>query len=253
MKLLIVRIIKTGIVLVFLASVMVLPGCDDTVITTTPKINPSITELSLLELWDIIVESTDIQESSAQMDMFDLRCDDEGKMDYLYYTFGGRNNEGRPCIYFAQFDHENRIDILTYEVDYFAIKRHPVKVFEEIDKFGLDSIKPGDEGMTVHISFMSGDVGYGNDYLNIFHLENGRLTPLDEIIFHSRVSWCTISVYHLVPNDIVVAENGSTVAQATTAVAPVPPGERTSQTWFLSEDINLAETVQYLEKSSIIE
>jgi hypothetical protein len=51
-----------------------------------------------------------------------------------------------------------------------------------------------------------------------------------------------------VPNDYTIIEDGQTSTKViTTAQAPVPPGERTSQKWFLSEDIELAETVTYLE------
>jgi hypothetical protein len=248
MKRLIMHIIKTGIVLAVLTSIMFFPGCDDAVTSTTPEFDPDMNELSLLELWEMVADSTDIEEPSAQMGMFDLRCDGEGNMNYLYFTFGGRNSQGKPCIHFAQFDHMNKIDILTYETDSFAVTRHPALVFEEIDRFGLDTLDPGSEGLKVLISFTGGDVGYSNNYLDIFHLENGKLTPLDEIIFHSEVHWCTIAIYQLVPNDYTIIEDGQTSTKViTTAQAPVPPGERTSQKWFLSEDIELAETVTYLE------
>lgn len=219
-------LIRTGFLLLLVASVPFFPGCGDAVITTTSEFDPNMNELSLLELWDMIANSTDIQEQTAEMGTFHMDCNDNCSMDHLYFTFGGRNSEGRPCIYFADFNHESKIDIRSYEVDSFPVKRHPALVFEEIDKLGLDSLNPSDEGMTIHISFMSGDVGYGNDYLNIFHLENGALMPLDEIIYHSQVPWCTISVYHLVPND-------------------------RTETWFLSEDISLAETVIYSVESPV--
>jgi hypothetical protein len=253
MKKLLVNLVKIGVLLLLIATVMLFLSCDDAVITTTPGFDTDMKELSLLELWEMIADSTDIQERTAELGTFHMNYNNEGKMDHLYFDFGGRNREGRPCLYFADFNHESKIDIRAYEVDSFPVKRHPALVFEEIDKLCLDMLKPGSEGMTVHISFTSGDVGYRNNYLDILHLENGVLVPLNEIIFHSQVPWCTISVYHLVPNDRVVTESGSTIAQATTALTPVPPGERTSQTWFLSEDVNMADTVNYLEQNPVNE
>ncbi|MBN2074272.1 MAG: hypothetical protein JW762_01850 [Dehalococcoidales bacterium] len=251
MKKLLVNLMKIGVLLLLIATVTLFSSCDDTVITTTPEFDPDMNELSLLELWGMIADSTDIQEHTTEMSTFQMSCDAEGRLDRLSFDFGGTNNEGRPCIYFADFNYESKIDIRAYEVDSFPVKRHPALVLEEIDKIGLDVLKPSSEAMTIHISFTSGDVGYRNDNLDIFHLENGVLVPLDEIIFHNQASWCTISVYHLVPNDSVVDENGQTTT--TTAPAPVPPGERTSQTWFLSEDINMADTVTYLGKTSFAE
>jgi hypothetical protein len=250
MKNLLGNLMRNGLFLLLIASVVLFPGCDDAVITTTPEFNPDIKELSLLELWDMVADSTDIQEQTAELSTLHMNCDDESRLDHLYFTFGGRNSEGRPCIYFADFNHGSKIDIRAYEVDSFAVKRHPALIFEEIDRIGFDSLTPGDEGLTIHISFLSGDVGYRNDNLDIFHLENGTLAPLNELIFHSNVSWCTISVYQLVPNDSVVTEDGQATAQATTAAAPIQPGERTNQTWFLTEDINMADTVTYLGEYS---
>ncbi len=227
MKHLIVHLIKTGMVLVFLASIMFLPGCDDTKITTTPEINPSIIELSLLDLWDMITDSTDIQEPSAQMDMFNLRCNKDGHLEHLYFTFYGRNSQGIPYAYIADLGGANRIYIRANEVDNDVVKRHPAEVFGKIDKRGLDSLETGDEGLSLMISFVWGDVGYGST--GVYQLENGELKQIEEVIFHSNIQWCTIEVFHLVPNDSVVTQNGRTTAQATTASAPVSPGTSSSQ------------------------
>ncbi|OGN87227.1 MAG: hypothetical protein A2158_02530 [Chloroflexi bacterium RBG_13_46_14] len=252
MKQLTVHVIKTGMVLVFLASIMFLPGCDDTKITTTPEINPSIIELSLLDLWDAITDSTDIQEPSAQMDMFNLRCDKDGRLEHLYFTFYGRNSKGILYAYIADLGGKNRIHIRANEADNIVVKRHPAEVFREIDKLGLDSLETGDEGLSVMISFVWGDVGYGST--GVYQLENGKLKPIEEVIFHSKLQWCTIEVFHLVPNDSVVTENGRTTTQATTASAPISRGTSSSQIWLLSDDINrLAETVIYPGESPVNE
>lgn len=58
--------------------------------------------------------------------------------------------------------------------------------------------------------------------------------------------WCTIGIFKLSPLETIITEDGRTIAQATTVAGPTPPEERTSQIWFLSEDINKAETVEYL-------
>jgi len=240
--------------LVLIGAIALIPGCSGTGIKTTRELPQSLDELSLTEMWNAVADVTDVQESMAELGSFNLRADEDGGIDSLYFDFRGRNKEGRPYIYFAEMGGEGKIDIRENESkNSVSLSAHPMTVFAEIDKVGLDSLEPGEAGFAMEISFQEGDVGYSYDYSDIYHLEDGALRQLEEIIFHSETPWCTIGVYKLSPLETTTTEDGQTVAQATTVAGPVPPGERTSQIWFLSDGIKKAEVVEYLEADEEIE
>jgi len=230
--------------LIAILMIAVLPGCAK----EKPVIAQELNELSLVQMWNMVAEATGIQKDSAELESLMLHTDEDGKALSLSFIFHGRNQKGNPQVYFVGKNSRGELDWHAYESKSVPITRHPLKVFTEIDSLGLSSLKPGDAGLSLQVDFMSGDVGYSYEYSDIFYLEDGILKPLDKIIFHSRTPWCTIGVFQLSPPDTIVTEDGRTVVQAATVAGPVPPGERTSQIWFLTEDINKAETVEYLEK-----
>jgi hypothetical protein len=239
--------IVTVLCLIALILITVMPGCSGRKITTTGELPQSLDKLYLTEMWSEVAEAADIQEPGAQLGDFRLRADENGGIDLLSFNFLGRNKEGVPCIYFADMGQKGKIDIREYEGEPESFSAHPMPVFAEIDKLGVASLEPGESGLSMEICIQGGDVGYSYDYSDIYHLEDGGLRQLEEIVFHSETPWCTIGVYKLSPLEMITTEDGQTVTQATTVAAPPPPGKRTSQIWFLSEGINRAEKVKYLE------
>jgi len=240
----------TILCLIALILVTVMPGCSGTKITVTRELPRELDKLSLVEMWNVVAEAADIQERSAELGSFHLRADEDGSVSSMYFDFQGRNEEGRPCIYFAEMGRNGKIDIREYETNSVSPSTHPSTVFSEIDKLGLASLGSGEAGLSLQIGFQWGNLGYSCDYVDIYHLEAGELLPLQEIVFHIRDPLCIISVFKLYP---VAVEEGSMASSVKTDSGPVLPGERTSQTWFLSGDINKAEVVEYLESSGEVE
>jgi len=230
-------------ILCLIVLIVVMPGCSGTKVKVTRELPRELDKLSLTEMWDVVADTADIQERSAELGSFQLRADKNGGVDSLYFDFRGRNKEGVPCIYFAEMGQEGKIDIRENEANPVSFSAHPMTVFTEIDKLGLASLERGEAGLSLQIGFQWGDIGYSYDHVDLYHLDSGELLPLQEIVFHSRDPWCTISVFKLYPVD---TEEGSMASSVTT-------GESTSQTWFLSEDLNRAETVEYLETGGEIE
>jgi hypothetical protein len=204
-------------------------------------------ELSLVKMWEAVSIAIGVQNGSQELESFRLYTNRDDKIDSLSFVFHGNNAGGRPEVYFVSKNSRGEIGWYSNESKFVSPTLKPTRVFTEIDSLGLSSLELGDAGLLMQVDFKSGDVGYNNKYGNIYRIEGGKLRQLKEIVFHSRYPWCTISVYKLFPNETVITDDGQTTAQTTTVRIPVPPEERTSQTWFLSEDINKAETVEYLE------
>ncbi len=243
-------------ILCLVALIAIITGCSDTNITTTGELPQSLDELSLTKMWNEVAEAADIQEPTAELGSFNLRTDEDGGIDSLYFDFRGRNEEGRPCIYFAEMGREGKIDIRGNESNSVSLSAHPMAVFTEIDKLGLASLERGEAGLFMQISFQGGDVGYRHAYTDIYQLKGGELLPLKQVIFHTDVFWCTITIFQNAKHEGNEAEMTATVTvnpEATTDDIVVPLAERTSQIWFLSGDINRVEVVEYLETDKEIE
>ncbi len=223
-----------GLCLVVIITAALITGCSGRKIMTTGELPQSLDELSLTEMWSVVADKADIQDDSAQFDTFHLNAGPDGKINTLQFAFHGRNEKEIPCFYLAEMGREGKIDIREYEGEPFLLFAHPTDVFTEVDKLGLASLEPGEAGFSMAIGSHSGNMSCSYEQHDIYHLEDGELLPLKEI--HSTAPGCFISVAKLYP---VEEEEGSTVSSITAGRSP--------QVWFLSEDINRADIVEYLE------
>ncbi len=237
------KVLMIALCLITLFSIALVQGC-----TKEKVIIPQgLDELSLSQVWEKVSATIDVQKGGEELESLRLHANQDRQVDSLSFTFHGFNQKGRPEIYFVSMNSRGEMDWYSYESNQVNPTLHPLKVFEEIDKLRLASLESGDAGLAMNIGFQSGDVGYRYAYSDIYHLEGGVLRQLDEIVFHSRTPWCTIGIFKLSSPETIVTGDGRTVTQATTVAGPVPPSKRTSQIWFLSEDINKAEIVEYLD------
>ncbi len=240
------KVVSITLCLTSMLALFVLPGCTK----EKPIIPQTLNELSLTDMWSEVAEAADIQEPTAELETLYLRADENGSLESLYFQFRGRNMAGIPCIYFAEMGRGGRIDIRELESNSVSLSAHPMAAFTEVDKIGLASLEPWAAGLSMRISYQGGDVGYRHAYTNIYHLKDGELLPLKQVIFHTNVYWCTISIFQdakYETNDAGRTLKVRVNPEATSDYIVIPLEERTSQKWFLSEDLDRAETVEYLE------
>ncbi|MBN1188943.1 MAG: hypothetical protein JXA46_04260 [Dehalococcoidales bacterium] len=220
-----------------------LTGCSDEKIQSTRQVPHHLNALTLTDLWDAVVSATDIQDATAELSRFNLRADAGGNIQSIYFTFSGINRGGKPCLYFANLGSNDRIDIIQYETDSLSHvrDRHPMEIFEEIDRISLDSVKRGSEGLTIRIHSTWGDIGFSSKYGDIYEVDNGYLRPLRELHYHTNSPVCQIVFFEM--TEAAVSGQQTSVVYVT---GPVPVTSRNSQTWFLSEDVNRANSMEYL-------
>jgi len=236
-----------GLCLMVIIAAVLMSGCSGTKIITTGELPQSLDELSLTGMWSAVAEAAGIQEPTAELETLYLRADENGSLDSLYCHFLG----------FAEMGQEGKIDIRELESkNSVSLSAHPMAAFTEIDKLGLASLECGEAGLFMQIDFQGGDVGYRHAYTDIYHLKDGELLPLKQVIFHTDVFFCTISIFQNAKHEGNEAGKTATVRVDPEAAADdivVPLEERTSQIWFLSEGINRAEIVEYLESDGEVE
>lgn len=210
-------------------------------------ISRNFEELSLVEMWFAVVDAIDFYANSAELQSLRLHTDKDGEIESLSFDFYGLSLTGTPLVYSACMNSQGCIKWYSYEIDSMPETRDPLRVFSQIDKVGLSSLIPGEAGLSLQIGFIYGSIRYSYDYLDIYHLASGTLKQIEDIYFHGEFSYCTINICKLFPPENVITKDGETIVQSSTSAGPVPSGERTSQIWFLSEDVNMAESVRYLE------
>ena len=95
---------------------------------------------------------------------------------------------------------------------------NPQMVFGEIDDTGIiEESSPSASTFYLYIDFLGGDVGYRDEYSDVYQLEDGKLRGIERITFHTSKMWCTLSFFI----------------------------DGNPQIWLLSEDVNRADIIEY--------
>jgi hypothetical protein len=241
-------LVITGLVAIILISL--LAGCAQTQLVPLPM---NVHDLSLTRVWYRFLDCSGMQERSGNLSSFALMTDKNGAVLTVHLEFTGISAKGKPSSYFADVNCKGDFHYQEYDLKNSVTQTYsPLVVLSEIDKLGLSSISLGPEGFYGFMDFSGGGrSAFTVDRYDIFELQNGRLLPLKELTFNTNtlVGKITISTN---------ISSGSTSATATAFAPPtetntihtskpVPAEARTMQIWFISQDMNKAETVEYLK------
>jgi len=231
--------------LVFILTVSLLSGC------VQPKLPPlpmNVSNISLTRVWYRFLDNSGMQERSGNLISFMLMADKNRSVLTEHLELTGVSAKGKPSVYFV--DVNNKGELVFQEFDSknsVAQTYSPLMVLSEIDKLGLSSITLGPEGFFIIMDFSGGGRSiFTADRYDIYELQNGQLMPLKEVIFNTNTMWGKITISTNISNSYTSAI--VTVPPTGTArpLEPVPAEDRTMQFWFLSQDLNKAESVQYL-------
>ena len=232
------KILKRAVILcAILCTGIALPGCVDSSVAITDKLD----ELSLNSAFNEVVEKTNVNKDTVEFRKLRLHTDKNGVIDSFSFSFYAIANTGKetcPVLFDVQMNENGELEWESYKLNNNDSHYHnpplslnDLKVLTEIDKLGLSSITPGDNGSVVQINFQCGGMGYSRPQSELYCLHDGELTPLDKVVFHSNDYWITISVF-----ENLAGKAGETFQTG---------GGATSQIWFLAEDLNKADIVEY--------
>ena len=153
-------------------------------------IQTELEEIKLSTLWIAVTKSIDLQNSTANLGWLHLEASD-GKIQSLHLEFTGKNSQGKNRIYFVNINSLGKIDIYSKPIGDIRFTKHPMRVFVELDKFGLERIG---SDYTLDIDFEWGDFGFNSYYSDLYLLKGSKLIPLEMVIFHTNSPICTILV-----------------------------------------------------------
>ncbi|MDD5702253.1 MAG: hypothetical protein PHU23_09420, partial [Dehalococcoidales bacterium] len=236
------RIIIAAITWCMAAVLMItLPGCNRN--DAQMRIPENINELSLVQMWDDVVKIIGIQQQTAYLDEFLLDVSyQNGKINTLWFTCYVTNNRLDWTHYFIGFDEGRRLRWQSDETQgvpsEFNIRLiyNPRILFAELDKIGFSYVQSTSSGFSAHAQQTRNSTFSIDSPIAIpYHLKDGKLIPLKFITLNSEQLSMPVWI-------------GRGQRQKPPA-PPVPPDSEYVQLeiWFLSEDINKAEKVEYLE------
>lgn len=199
-----------------------LPACIESAKSSTIKIDnigKNINEASLAEIWAGVIESIDIQDSSANLHSLHLIVGEGGCLDYISVQFLAIDSQGRNGWYnlSGSFYLGEDIDGYYFNTDHTELSTHPLAIFRELDMLQMKDIMGESEQLIISMRVQAGHTGYG-DYYDVYHIENGQRTPLKFVLFPGNRYF----------GDIWVTNAGE------------------SEVWFTTSELDKAETVEYL-------
>jgi len=171
-------------------------------------IQTDLKKVKLSTLWIAVTNSTDVQNSTANLEWLYLKAFD-GKIQILHLEFTGKNTQGRSRIYYVNVNPLGFVTIYSKSIENVQHTTHPMHIFSELDKFGLENIG---SNYTLDIDFEQGDLGFDSAYGELYLLKDGELIPLEKVIFHVNTPICRILVCRetceawFVQNDLLKAE-----------------------------------------------
>ncbi|ADJ25803.1 hypothetical protein Dehly_0490 [Dehalogenimonas lykanthroporepellens BL-DC-9] len=210
---------------------LAIPGCNRSEVVLASN---KLEELSLVDTWNTVLAKMDMRNAEIELTSFHLNVSAEGIIESLSYGFYALTGEGKPSNNIASIDDRGKLSWSSRDTGETPQQHDPLKLFTETDKYGLDSLTPGPDGLSIQIGFRQGRVVISSEQTGLYYLEDGRLIPLSRIgLFSSSV--ITFEVYQLIPTE----------GQTTTVPDAESSGSVTSQLWFLAEDLNKADLLEF--------
>jgi len=215
--------ILLAIGLLMIVMMGLVPACSES--SDAVRVGANVKEASLAEVWESVEKETGIQDSTANLAEFVLWLSEDGAVDLLHYMFYAKDADGGPGMYFVNSEHDGDVTYYCYPADYAGVLTgtDPLAVFEEMDRVPLATMLSGEASAHVGMDFMSGAVKYGGSTsINLYHLKDGELVPLEEVMFRTNVPWGVLRVSRWWPGTPASTEY-----------------------WFLTSELGKAESVDY--------
>lgn len=231
------KVIKTLAMILCLIAILMTSisfACENTDDEINKVSIPTVlNEQTLVKLWDKVLEITDVQPQTINLNLFRLEAD-KTSVQSLLFQFYGIDTKGKAKLYQAELysEHsEGELVSFFWDIDTTISdalpSNNPIRYFEELDKVGFSTISTElgveDGGFLIMLDFQSGNFGISHEYFDIYDMNDGQLTPLNKIIFYTNLSVGRLMLSKLT--------NGSS---------------QKSEFWFIAEDVEKATTLEYL-------
>lgn len=154
----------------------------------SPAYHPAI-----LNLWEIAVESTGVENESAVLRQLEVDLAEDGAVRVIWLYFYG-DEAGEQHVYEAYVGAGGTVSVKSQKFDYPVQGVHPLALLREVDAIALEDIPFRDRGMRLLVSVNAYGDHYNGTRGRLYEVSGGMFCPVKEVTFGPDVRWYTITI-----------------------------------------------------------
>jgi len=154
----------------------------------SPAYHPAI-----LDLWEIAVESTGVENESAVLRKLEVDLAGDGAARVIWLYFYG-DKDGEQHAYEAYAGPGGTVSAKLQKFNFSVQGVHPLELLREVDAIALEDIPSRDRGMRLLVSVNAYGDHYNETRGRLYEVSNGMFCPVKEVTFGPDACWYTITI-----------------------------------------------------------
>jgi len=172
----------------------VLPEAPDvTRIENITHLEPPAYHPAILDLWEIAVESTGVENESARLLRLEINIAGDGAIGVIWLFFYGME-AGEQHGYEVYVGPGGTVSAKSQEFNFSVQGVHPLELLREVDAIALEDIPFRDRGMRLLVSVNAYGDHYNETRGRLYEVSGGAFLPVKEVTFGPDASWYTITI-----------------------------------------------------------
>ncbi len=161
---------------------------ENTTRLASPAYHPAV-----LDLWEIAVGETGVENESATLLRLETNIAGDGAVRVIWLFFYGEE-DGEQHAYEAYVGPGGTVTVKSQKFDYSVQGVHPLALLREVDAIVLEDIPFRDRGMTLLASVNAYGDQYDETRGRLYEISNGMFHPVKEVTFGPDAYWYTITL-----------------------------------------------------------
>lgn len=154
----------------------------------SPAYHPAI-----LDLWEIAVESTGVENESAVLRKLEVDLAGNGAVRVIWLYFYG-DKDGEQHGYEAYVGPGGTVSVKSQKFNFSVQGVHPLELLREADAIALEDIPFRDRGMRLLVNPNAYGDHYDETRGRLYEVSDGMFCPVKEVMFGPDACWYTITI-----------------------------------------------------------
>lgn len=154
----------------------------------SPAYNPVV-----LDLWEIAVERTGVENESATLLRLETNIAGDGAVRVIWLYFYGEEG-GEQHAYEAYVGPGGTVSVKSQKLEFPVQGVHPLALLREVDEIVLEDIPFRDRGMTLLLSANAYGDHYNETRGRLYEVSGGIFRPVKVVAFGPDAYWYTITI-----------------------------------------------------------
>ncbi|WP_332450165.1 hypothetical protein [Methanoculleus sp.] len=146
-----------------------------------------------LDLWEITVRETGVENESAVLRQLEVDLAGDGVVRMMWLIFYGVG-DGEQHAYEAYVGPGGTVSAKSQEFNHTVQGVHPLALLEEVDAIALENIPFREQGMTLLVSPNAYGDQYDETRGRLYEVSGGVFRPVKKVTFGPDASWYTITL-----------------------------------------------------------